>query len=209
MKFLNLNKVLCLSAHPDDTEYGMLGSMMKFDETIFDVLVLSNGGDFDDTTGESRQKECVAIWDRVQFNVNGRFFPKTHVKDTPEDEWVNLIEQEYNISNYDCILTLPKHDSHFEHRMVNHIAYALVRGSKCGIVTYKTPSTLEEWIPNYHVSVDNEIDEKVDILRRNFVSQRDKLYFQEDSILDFHTNYLCSKVGAGYVESFRVERVYG
>jgi len=209
MKFLNLDRVLCLSAHPDDTEYGLLGSMMKFEETKFEVLVLSSGGDFDKTTGESRQKECMDIWDRVQYNVNGRFFPKTHVKDTTEDEWVNLIEHEYNISNYDCILTLPKHDSHFEHRMVNHIAYALVRGTKCGIVTYRTPSTLEEWIPNFHVQVEEHIDEKVDILRRNFVSQKDKLYFQENMILDFHTNYLCSKVGAGHVESFRVERVYG
>ncbi len=209
MKFLNLDRVLCLSAHPDDTEYGLLGSMMKFDETIFDVLVLSNGGDFDNTTGESRQKECMGIWDRVQFNVSGRFFPKSYVKDTSEDEWVNLIEQEYDINDYDCILSLPVQDSHFEHRMVNHIAYALVRGSKCGIVTYRTSSTLEEWIPNFHVQVKEYVDEKVDILRRNFVSQKDKLYFQEDMILDFHTNYLCSKVGAGYVESFRVERVYG
>ena len=209
LKFLNLDRILCLSAHPDDTEYGLLGSMMKFEETDFDVLVLSSGGDFDKTTGKSRQQECMKIWDRVQFNVSGRFFGKKYVKDTPEDEWVNIIEQDYNISGYDCILSLPKYDSHFEHRMVNHIAYALVRGTKCGIVTYKTPSTLEEWIPNFHVNVDNEIDEKVDILRRNFVSQRDKLYFQEDMILDFHTNYLCSKVGAGYTESFRVERVYG
>ena len=30
MKFLNLDKVLCLSAHPDDTEYGMLGSMATY-----------------------------------------------------------------------------------------------------------------------------------------------------------------------------------
>ena len=201
LKFLNLDRILCLSAHPDDTEYGLLGSMMKFEETDFDVLVLSSGGDFDKTTGKSRQQECMKIWDRVQFNVSGRFFGKKYVKDTPEDEWVNIIEQDYNISGYDCILSLPKYDSHFEHRMVNHIAYALVRGTKCGIVTYKTPSTLEEWIPNFHVNVDNEIDEKVDILRRNFVSQRDKLYFQEDMILDFHTNYLCSKVGAGYTES--------
>ena len=209
MKFLNLDRVLCLSAHPDDTEYGVLGSMMKYDDTNFDVLVLSNGGDFDNTTGKSRQQECMKIWDRVQFNVNGRFFGKKYVKDTPEDEWVNIIEQDYNIKDYGCILSLPKHDSHFEHRMVNHIAYALVRGSKCGIVTYRTPSTLEEWIPNFHVNVDNEINEKIDILRRNFISQRDKLYFQEKSIRDFHTNYLCSKVGAGYVESFRVERLFG
>jgi LmbE family N-acetylglucosaminyl deacetylase len=209
MKFLNLDRILCLSAHPDDTEYGLLGSMMKFEETKFEVLVLSNGGDFDKTTGESRQKECMGIWDRVQFNVSGRFFGKKYVKDTPEDYWVNFIEKDYTISDYDCILTTPKYDSHFEHRMVNHIAYALVRGSKCGIVTYKTPSILEEWIPNFHVNVDKEIDEKVDMLRRNFASQRDRLYFQEDSILDFHTNYLCTKVGAGYVEQFRVERLFG
>ena len=47
MKFLNLDKVLCLSAHPDDAEYGVLGSMIKFGDTQFDVVVLSNGGDFD------------------------------------------------------------------------------------------------------------------------------------------------------------------
>ena len=86
MKFLNLDRILCLSAHPDDTEYGLLGSMMKFEKTKFDVLVLSSGGDFDKTTGESRQKECMAIWDRVQFNVSGSFFPKTHVKLMLENE---------------------------------------------------------------------------------------------------------------------------
>ena len=175
MKFLNLDRILCLSAHPDDTEYGLLGSMMKFEETDFDVLVLSSGGDFDKTTGKSRQQECMKIWDRVQFNVSGRFFGKKYVKDTPEDEWVNIIEQDYNISGYDCILSLPKYDSHFEHRMVNHIAYALVRGTKCGIVTYRTPSTLEEWIPNYYVEIDDfSLDAKIRELRDGFVSQKDK-----------------------------------
>ena len=44
MKFLNCNKVLCLAAHPDDVEYGMLGSIMKYTDTKFDILVLSKGG---------------------------------------------------------------------------------------------------------------------------------------------------------------------
>ena len=51
MNFLNLNRVLCISAHPDDAEYGMLGSMVKCRNTKFDIAVLSNGGDYDDTTG--------------------------------------------------------------------------------------------------------------------------------------------------------------
>ena len=208
-KFLNLDRVLCLSAHPDDTEYGMLGSMMKFGDTQFDVVVLSSGGDFDESSGFDRERECTEIWNKLS-NVEGTFAHKTYVKDTSEDDWVNYIERNYNISDYDCILSLPKHDSHFEHRMVNHIAYALVRGTKCGIITYRTPSTLEEWIPNYYVEIDDfSLDAKIRELRDGFVSQKDKLYFEEQSIKDFHTNYLCSKVGAGYVESFRVERVYG
>ena len=209
LKFLNLDKVLCLSAHPDDTEYGLLGSMIKFEETSFEVLVLSNGGDFDVTTGDSRFSECQWIWDQL-INVNGTCLNYTCVKDSPEDFWVNHIESTFDIKSYDAILTLPKYDSHFEHRMVNHISYALLRGIDVGLITYRTPSTLEEWIPNYYVRIMDEIlQSKVDLLRDGFASQKDKLYFQKQSIEDFHTNYLCSKVGAGYVESFRVERLFG
>ena len=94
--------------------------------------------------------------------------------------------------------------------MVNHISYALLRGIGVGLITYRTPSTLEEWIPNYYVRLDDLIlDQKVYCLREGFESQKDKLYFQEQSIKDFHTNYLCSKVGVGYVEQFRVERLFG
>ena len=208
MKFLNLNKVLCLSAHPDDTEYGMLGSMAVYDETQFDVLVLSNGGDFDNTTGVDRTKECIHIWDWFD-NVKGEFSEYSHVKSESEDFWVNNIETKYDISSYNAICTLPKYDSHFEHRMVNNISYALLRGVNTGLITYRTPSTLEEWIPNYYVDVKSVMTNKVELLREGFVSQKDKLYFQEQSIRDFHTNYLCSKVGVGYVEQFRVERLFG
>ena len=112
MKFLNLDRVLCLSAHPDDTEYGILGSMMKFQDTQFDIVVLSNGGDFDESSGFNRERECTEIWNELS-NVDGIFAHKTYVKDTSEDDWVNYIEQSYNIgagmvkSDYDCILSLP------------------------------------------------------------------------------------------------------
>ena len=57
-------------AHPDDVEYGVLGSMIKFGDTKFDVVVLSNGGDFDVTTGNSRFDECRWIWNKLN-NING------------------------------------------------------------------------------------------------------------------------------------------
>ena len=113
MKFLNFNKVLCLGAHPDDVEYGMLGSMCKFTDTEFDILVLSEGGDFDKSTGKDRQKECQSIWNKIQ-NVNGGFTNIKHVVNHQEDEWVNILESGGHVSeDYDCIYTLPNDDSHF------------------------------------------------------------------------------------------------
>ena len=57
MKFLNYDRVLCLSPHPDDVEYGMLGTICKYKDTKFDIFVLSQGGDFDDTTSKERHLE--------------------------------------------------------------------------------------------------------------------------------------------------------
>ena len=42
MKFLNLEKVLCISPHPDDVELAMMGTIMRHQETRFDVLCLTN-----------------------------------------------------------------------------------------------------------------------------------------------------------------------
>ena len=56
MKFLNFNKVLCLSPHPDDVEYSMLGTVMKHSDTQFDILCMTKGGakGFDKTNGNNR-----------------------------------------------------------------------------------------------------------------------------------------------------------
>jgi hypothetical protein len=205
VKFLNFNKVLCLGAHPDDVEYGMLGSMCKFTDTEFDILILSEGGDFDKSTGKDRQLECQNIWDKIP-NVNGKFTGIKHVVNHQEDEWVNILESGGYISDeYDCIFTLPNEDSHFEHRIVNNMTPALVRHKRIGIISYRTPSTLDNWIPNFYVEID--LDEKIEYLNA-FESQLEKPYFSEKSFKSFHSNYQCFKKNMKFVELFRVEIIY-
>jgi LmbE family N-acetylglucosaminyl deacetylase len=212
MKFLNKENILCLSPHPDDIEYGALASMLKYKDTKFEILVLSNGGDFDKSSGTTREKECYKIWENIK-NIKGQFFSKTFVKEYSEDQWVSKIENIYNINSYDCILTTTKFDSHFEHRMVNNITYALARTSKCGIISYKTPSTLESWIPNFYVDIDKNIDKKIELLRL-FKTQLKKesggeIYFEKNKILSFHTNYISTKIEANFVETFKINRLFG
>ena len=227
MKFLNYDKVLCLSPHPDDVEYGMLGTMMKYKDTKFDIFVLSQGGDFDETTKKERHEESRKALEYID-NVECEFSNIKHIKNKSEDAWVNIIENKYNIDSYDCIIYPPAEDSHFEHRMINKLTPALVRSSKCGRITYKTASVLDTWLPNLfvdlnHIGNRNQEDghsEETDLLfmastwyiklnrMKVFESQKGKPYFEEDSIKSFHSNYGCSKRGMNQVESFRVETTY-
>lgn len=207
MKIINLKNVLCLSPHPDDVEYGMLGTMIKYKDTNFDVLVLSQGGDFDTSSDLDRHNETLKTLDGIK-NVNCKFSNVKFIKEKQEDEWINFIETKYDINSYDCIFTPPNFESHFEHRFVSNFSNALVRVSKCGIVSYRTPSTLDTWIPNLFVNLSEDVWESKINRLKSFSSQTNKSYFEDSSIESFHSNYQCSKRGLDKVESFKIERCY-
>ena len=214
MRFLNCDKVLCLAAHPDDVEYGMLGSIMKYTDTQFDILVLSEGGNFDESTSTDRHRECESIWEDID-NIQGSFLPIKHLANISEDELINTIESKFDIGTYDSICTPPLEDAHFEHRKVNRAAYSLVRRTSCGLVTFRTPSAVDEWIPNFFVDLTkhttksgaNVMFAKKKALLK-FTSQQSKSYFKDNSINSFHSNYQCSQRDMSFVESFRIERCY-
>ena len=206
MKFLNLDKFHCLSAHPADTEYGVLGSMINFRSTYFDVVVLSNGGDFDKTTTyEDRIEENKNVWD-VFENVNGIVNNQDFVKNQSEDEMINFIETTFN--GFDLVVTAPQQDSHFEHRMINNLGPALCRRSPITLVEYRTPSTLNHWITNHFEPLEPYDYEVKKAALKKFTSQQKAAYFNEKCIDSFHHNFLCSKKGLIRVESYRIVESY-
>jgi LmbE family N-acetylglucosaminyl deacetylase len=187
---------------------------MKYTDTKFDILVLSEGGNFDESTSIDRHKECESIWGDID-NITGHFLPIKHLADVSEDELINTIESKFNISDYDSIFTPPLEDAHFEHRQVNRASFSLVRRIRCGLVTFRTPSALEDWIPNFYVDLSKHITDNGSIVMYakkkallNFESQQDKSYFKENSINSFHSNYQCSQRDMTFVESFKIERCY-
>ena len=226
MKFLNYDKVLCLSPHPDDAEYGMLGTILKYKDTQFDIVVLSQGGDFDKSTSKSRQEECKEVWKDID-NLTGQFVKGVKfIKDKSEDEWVNFLETSYDINDYDCIISTSSSDSHFEHRIVSQLPFTLSRRTKCAILQYKSPSTLDDWTPNFFVDLNhlesrNQEDGHSDDTHRLFMamiwyikinklklfeSQQGKSYFEESAINSFHSHYQCSVRGITHVEQFKILR---
>lgn len=210
MKFLNFNKILCLSPHPDDVEYGMLGTILKYVDTEFHILSLTNGGKYDITVeGDSRLKEIKEVWSSAELsNAKIYFTEHQHFSATQEDGWINLIEKRYTKkNNYDAIMLPSINDSHFEHRYVSGFGPALCRVSSISLIEYATPSALQEWSPNLYVDIKKVYKTKKDLLKK-FTSQQKRSYFSDSTINGFHTDFQCSKKGLSVVEKFRIVSAY-
>jgi LmbE family N-acetylglucosaminyl deacetylase len=209
MKLLNFNKILCLSPHPDDVEYSMAGTILKYNDTHFDILCLTQGGDCDSTTNISRLNEVRDVWVKSKSNNVSLYFTEYKLlKELGEDEWVSYIEREYILkNNYDCILTPSQYDSHFEHKIVCNLGYALTRISPISLIEYYSPSTLETWVPNVFIDITDQYNTKLKMLQM-FKSQLHRSYFNENTLKEFHTNFRCSKRNIKLIEQFKFKQIF-
>jgi LmbE family N-acetylglucosaminyl deacetylase len=206
MKFLGFDKVLCLSPHPDDVEYSMSGTILKYTDTHFDVLTLTHGGDFDKTNKLPRNEEVDDFWKNVS-NVTQTYTGVGTIKTMDEAGWVHLLETEY-LTDHNAILTTNTQDSHFEHRIVSTFGKALSRIKPISLIEYKSPSTLHEWTPNYLENIEKFSILKKEKLRQSFQSQKDRVYFKDSFIDAFHTDFQAMKKGLMCVEQFRIETLW-
>ena len=207
MKLLHFNKVLCLSPHPDDIEYSMSATIKKFQDTQFDIVCLTKGTSTDSSFGTSRVKEVQVFWEQLQcknVRLMNPFYEAFESATTAE--WITAIETLMPMSEYDAIFTTSNLDSHQEHIFVRSLVPSLTRSKPISIVEYRSPSTLHSWTPNYFVSCN--IDDKINSLRNAFTSQLDSLYFSENLIKAFHSDYNCLKRNIEVTEQFSIQMLY-
>jgi LmbE family N-acetylglucosaminyl deacetylase len=208
MFFLNLKKVLCLSPHPDDSEIGIMGSVLKFKKTHFDMLCLTKGGENDKTNKFKRRLEVDRAWNFLNCrNVSVIHSKNNYINDKSESEWVSYLEKIIKSNKHDGILIPSKKDSNFEHRFVNGFGLALARFSQISIIEYQTFSTLDSWKPNFFVEIEENYEKKIKALKA-FKSQKNKPYFKKINLNYFHNNFQCSKKGLKKIEKFKIKIFY-
>ena len=205
MKFLNYDTVLCVSPHPDDIEYSMMGTILKHVDTHFIILNLCQGGDLDSTTSKTRLEEVRDVWSNWRINVELVFTDHEYIRDLSEEQWINLLEK--YVDSVDAIFLPNECDSHFEHRLIAGFGQALVRSQSTALIQYKTPSTDNTWIPNLFVDITEEYNFKVKSLEE-FKSQQHRYYFRPDVLRAFHSDYQSAKKGKHFIEQFKAVDLY-
>jgi len=204
MKFSGFQRALCLSTHPDDVELGMLGSILKFRDTTFDVVCLSMGTETDPTTGDKRREEMQALWEWAGAgHASISFSGVDLLRLKREDEWLTYLEEEFiRRQDYDCIFLPPCEDSHYEHRHVAGFGCALTRARPISLIQYRTVSTLDSWEPNLFVDIESTHRKKMELLKA-FESQQDSAYFTDAVVNSFHVTFSLHKKGIEHSEQFR------
>ena len=206
MKLLNFDKVICLSPHPDDVEYSMLGTILKYTDTQFNLIQLAQGGECDNTTSISRLQEVKNVWKKSECkNINIITTPYKFIKELQEEYWINFIEKHLN--NIDAIFLPNETDSHFEHRFISGFGPALIRNKNISLIQYYTPSTQDEWNPNLYVDVEKFYSKKLQCLNE-FKSQTHRYYFRDDVLRSFHSDFQCAKKGIHFIEKYKVLNLF-
>jgi LmbE family N-acetylglucosaminyl deacetylase len=200
-KFLNFDNVLGLSPHPDDIEYGISGTILKYKDTHFDLVCMTKGGHCDQTTNSTdRHQEMRNFWNGVK-NVTIHFIDFDAI-DIGEDFIINYLEKMI-LKDHQLILTPSRFDNHFFHKKINNLGPALCRIRPISLIEYFTPSSSPEWIPNIIVNLEEEIYNEKKNRLNSFVSQLDKTYFSNFCIDSFHSSLDFTKKGLHWVEKFR------
>ena len=81
MKFLGFDKVLCLSPHPDDVEYSMSGTILKYKDTHFDIVTAAKQVDIFDHYWDNYRSDFKTI-----TQAQGRISPKLWGNPPPKEK---------------------------------------------------------------------------------------------------------------------------
>ncbi|HXT18792.1 MAG TPA: PIG-L family deacetylase, partial [Gemmatimonadaceae bacterium] len=194
--------VLAISAHPDDAEIGVGGTLMGHiatgDRVIHLVLTDGEGGG----AREDRIAEVEAAAASMGVVLRRASLPDGCLADTMETvAAVEEIIREYSPS---LMYIHSEHDTHQDHRTAHHVAMVAARNVPF-VYAYQAPSSTVDFRPARFIDIARQLDRKIDVLRL-FRSQAPIRAYLADDLIRATARYWGRFAGHSVVEPLEVIR---
>lgn len=202
-----IGPVLVVAAHPDDIEYAVAGTLLKYRgklEPYF--LIMTCGGENDPTSGPKRileARDALSVFGKERLIVNN-CIGVTYEK---YPEHVATIEEVIETIQPAVIMTHSIHDTHQDHRLVTEMTVTASRRLKVGILFYPLLSSTPEFKPDIYVDVTGQMSQKRAMLAMH-ESQSEKPYMHEEYIDLFNSDPYARLHGIRFTERFAVGRLF-
>jgi two-component system, NtrC family, response regulator HydG len=194
--------VLAIGAHPDDVEIGAAGALLVHRSMGHEVSILTlsrgaRGGSQDTRAGES---------DDAARALGAALF-LDDLKDTrisEGDPTIGAISRVVESVRPTVIYTHSPHDVHQDHRNTHRAAMVAARGVS-RVYCFQSPSATVDFRPTRFVTIDDQIDGKLQAINA-FASQVEIRRYLEPDLIESTARYW-SRFGDGrYAEAFEVIR---
>ena len=194
--------VLAIGAHPDDVEIGAAGALLVHRSMGHEVSILTlsrgaRGGSQDTRAGES---------DQAARAIGATLF-LDDLKDTrisEGDPTIGAISRVVDSVRPTVIYTHSPHDVHQDHRNTHRAAMVAARGVG-RVYCFQSPSATVDFRPTRFVTIDDQIDGKLQAINA-FASQVEIRRYLEPDLIESTARYW-SRFGDGrYAEAFEVIR---
>jgi LmbE family N-acetylglucosaminyl deacetylase len=201
--------VLVLAAHPDDIEYGCLGTLLKYRKNMLTLncYVFTSGGAGDISNGFANRRmesktalECIHPNSLSIAEDVGMMVDKYPV-------YVGKIEELVHDYAIDTVLVTSQHDTHQDHRLLYEVVMTALRRTKVSILCYGNPSNTLDSNPRLFVDITEFMPTKLKALRLH-KSQESKPYMGTTYLDAFHSDPYALAHGILCVEKFEIERLF-
>ncbi len=198
-------RVLAIGAHPDDIEIAAGAALSKMRDAGYEITGLimtegEQGGDGDIRPGEARRGAEFLGLDEVQI-LN---FCDTRLAED-QNNLTTAIEGMIAKVQPDIIFTHSTHDLHQDHQSVHKATLRAARNARITILCYESPSTTQDFHPNYFIDVSPYVDVKLKAIREHW-DQRNKPYMKPELVRG-RLAFRGGQAKVDYAEGFEIARM--
>lgn len=198
---IDTSRILACGAHPDDIEYGCLGTILKFNPELSIGYIASCGGVGDESSGETRLHESAQALSSLT-----KLYTRNQIG-TQDYNIIQSIEDIINKFNPTLILAHSLHDTHQDHVFLNQCVLAAARRCLCTILFYGILSNTPSFSPTLFVNISTTFDMKQKALACH-KTQTDKTYMSKSYLNVFNTHQYSRLRGIEYTEAFEIFRIF-
>jgi LmbE family N-acetylglucosaminyl deacetylase len=199
--------ILCLGAHSDDLEIGAIGTVMTLlsrhpGSSVTWVVFSGDERRHDEARASAAEALTGSAQQQVQtLDFRENYFPYQGMALKNSFEALKRLEP-------DLIFSHARHDRHQDHRTLAELAWNAFRDHL--ILEYEIPKYEGDLQPpNLYVPLEQEVlDRKLGLLRRHFVSQQEKPWYDDATFLGLmRLRGVECRASEGYAEAFHASKM--
>jgi len=195
-------RILLVSAHPDDLEFGLGGLLNKLDKDNILAVIFSDTKNLNDEPIIEELNNSMRIYD-ISFKLRKDIINMNFVNQ--EREIKQILYDLKNEYKPDIIFSTSKRSHNPDHRILGESVQAVFQEQT--VLFYETVRADYEHRPNLYVKIDGvDLDVKIKAISQ-YISQLSKRHYAKLELVKSQAVFRGSQIGESYAEAFEIGRM--